>query len=75
MRDCRQERLRVVMLGLLHDLIGLSLLHNLARLHDGNLIGDIVHHRKIMGNEDHGEVKIFHQILQQIEDLALNRHV
>ena len=39
------------------------------------LIGDVLHHRKIVGDEHVGEAQPLLQIAQQVEDLRADRHI
>ena len=39
------------------------------------LVGDVAHHRQIVGDEEVGEAEPLLQVLQQVDDLALDRHV
>jgi hypothetical protein len=48
---------------------------NLAEIHHGNPIGDVLHHAQIMRDEQIGEAEFGLQVLQQIDDLRLHRNV
>ncbi len=46
-----------------------------ARIHDRHVMGEMPHDGQIMGNENEGDTGFALQILQQIDDLRLNRNV
>ena len=46
-----QQLLRVGILRVIHNLIGITMFHNLALMHHHNAIGQHIDHGKIMGDE------------------------
>ena len=57
------------------DLLCLSILHQIAQIHNTHRIGDVLHNRQVMGNEQVGQISLFLQYFQQINDLGQNGHV
>jgi serine kinase of HPr protein (carbohydrate metabolism regulator) len=47
----------------------------LAEVHDGDAVGDVPHHRQVVGHEDVGEPELVLDVLQQVDDLRLDRDV
>src|SRR6202051_2306498 len=50
-------------------------LDDAAKIHDGDLIADMTDDRQIVGDEDVGEAELPLQLLQEIDDLRLDREV
>ena len=50
-------------------------LDNAAEIHHPHPIRDMMHDGKVMGNEQIGQPKIALQVLHDIENLRLNRHI
>ena len=50
-------------------------LDDLAEIHDRDAVGDVLHHREVVGDEDVGEAEAALQVLQQVDDLRLDRDV
>lgn len=50
-------------------------LHNFAEVHDDDTVADMLDHRQVMGNEQVGNAQLRLQVLQQVDDLRLNRNV
>ena len=73
--DCRQQSLSVGMAGVVVDLIHGAQLHQLAQIHDGHAVAQMLDHRQVMGDEHVGQVQLLLQLLQQVQDLCANRHV
>ena len=57
------------------QLLGRRRLDDLAEIHDGDAVGDVLHHGEIVADEDVGEAKALLQLLHQVDDLRLDRHV
>ena len=70
-----QEPHGVGMGGIVEDVVHRSLLHNLSRIHDRNLVADFRHHPQIVGDEDDAHVGLFLQGLHQLQNLCLDGHV
>ena len=50
----------------------LAQLDHVAQVHHSNAIADVLNNRKVMRDEQIGQIEFFLQILQQIDDLRLN---
>jgi len=50
-------------------------LDDLAEIHDGDPVRDVLSHRKIVGDEDQGQIHLPHELGQQIQNLGLDRDV
>ena len=46
-----------------------------AEIHHRNALGDVLDNRQIVGDEEIGEPELLLQVLQQVDDLGLDRHV
>src|SRR5450830_101159 len=55
--------------------IVLSSLDDLAKVHDRNAVRHVTYNSKVMGNEEIRQVQPLLQLLEQVDDLRLNRHV
>jgi hypothetical protein len=49
--------------------------YDLSQVHDRNVVADIFHDGKIVGNDDVGKLKLLLQVDEQIDDLGLNGDV
>jgi peptide/nickel transport system ATP-binding protein len=65
----------VGMAGIADHLVGAAQLDDLAEIHHGHPVGNVPHHREVVGDEDHAQAHLFHQVGEQVEDLRLDRHV
>src|SRR5215203_3290897 len=74
-RHGRHQRDCVGMHGRAVQRLRVGQLDDLAEIHDGHPIRDVAHHRQVMGDDHVSQVEFFLQVLQQIEDLRLNRDV
>ena len=63
------------MAGVVEHLVAGAKLHDVARIHDGDAVGHVGHHAKVMGDVDGGEVILFLHGLDQLQNLRLNGHV
>ena len=63
------------MLGVVEDLVERALLHDAARVHHGDPVGDVGHHAEVVGHEDHRGAGLVAQLADALEDLRLDRHV
>ena len=73
--DGGEQRHRVGVSGILEDGLGVGQLHNVAQVHHTDPIGDIAHHRQVVGDEHIGQVLLLLQLLEQVDDLGLDGHV
>jgi hypothetical protein len=74
-RDRRQQRLRV---GMQRPIVEIALardLDQLAEIHHRDAVADVLHHGKVVSDEQIGEAEALLQVLQQVHDLRLDRHV
>ena len=52
-----------------------ALLDNPAQIHDSNIVRQVIHHRKIVGDEQVGNAEFTLQMFEQIQYLRLHRHI
>ena len=71
----REERPGIGMAAVVEDVAGGPGLHHVAAIHHHGPIGDLRHHAHVVGDEEHRHVLLFLQLLDQVKDLALDRHV
>jgi len=71
----RKQRLGVRVSRLFVEIIAAGDFHEYTGVHNGDAVGDVPHHRKIVGNEKIGDAKVPLQILQQVHDLGADRDV
>jgi hypothetical protein len=71
----RQQRMGVGMQRSGVDGLFVGDLDQLTELHHRHAVADVLYDGKIMGNEQIGESEALLQILQQVDDLRLDRHV
>ena len=71
----RQQRLGVGMLRAADELLRRRVLHDAAEIHDDDAVGDVFDDGEIVGDEEVGEAELALQIVQQVDDLRLDRHV
>ena len=57
------------------DLIGRPLLDDLAQVHDGHPVADVMHDAQVVGDKEIGEVEFFLELVQQVDHLGLDGHV
>src|SRR4030088_1524596 len=74
-RDRRQQRFGIGMQRRGIKLAGGRGLDDAAEIHHGNAPADVLDDREIMGNEEIGEPELLLQILQEIDDLGLDRYI
>src|SRR6266852_5139874 len=70
-----EQRLGVGMRRMGVELVAVGDLHQMAEIHHRNSIRDMPHHRQIVGNEQKAEIEPRLQVLEQVDDLALDRDV
>ena len=71
----REQRLRVRVAGLAVDLVGDADLDDLAEVHHRDRVGDVAHHREVVRDEQVREPEPLLQVLEQVHDAGLDRHV
>ncbi len=74
-RYSREQGLGVGMQGVVEDVVGLSELYHIPEVHDPDRVGDVLYNREVVGNEEVGQSVLFLQVLQEVDDLSLNRNV
>ena len=74
-RDGAQERLRVGVLGVGEQLVRGRQLHALPEVHHHDLVGDVLHHAHVVGDEHVGQAQFLLQVHEQVQDLGLDGHV
>ena len=70
-----EQAFRVWVACMQEQLLCRATLDDLALLHDGDFIAQVVDHGQIMADEQVGHAKALLQIEHQIEHLGLNGHV
>ena len=70
-----QERLRVRVERVLVELVAIGQLHHPAQVHDADAVADVADDGEVVGDEQVGETEALLQVLQQVDDLRLDRHV
>ena len=70
-----QQAARVLVHGVAQDVRDRALLHHLAGVHDGNGVGHLGHEGQVVAHEHHREAQLLLQLVQQVDDLLLHRHV
>ena len=70
-----QQTHRVGMARLVKQLLGRSLLGDARGVHDDDAVGVARDHAEIMRDDDQRDVELARQVLHQLENLRLNRHV
>ena len=67
--------MRVWVHGFVKQQIDRTLLHNLAEIHYGDLIADLPDDRKVVADEQEGEVQLVLEFNQKVEHLGLDRDI
>jgi hypothetical protein len=73
--DRLQQRLGVGVAHVGEQRLGRRLLHDLAGVHHGDVVGPPGHHAEVVGDQDHGHLAVALQRLEQVEDLRLHGDV
>ena len=74
-RDRGQKRLRIGMQLLFKQLVGRTLFHEVSKVHDADLVGDVLNDGKVVGNENVGQSALLLKVLHEVQDLCLNGHI
>ncbi len=74
-RGRRQQRLGVRVQRTVVDLFLGTHFRRPAQVHHQYRIGDMTHHREVVGDEHIGGVEFLLQVHEQVQYLRLNRHV
>ena len=70
-----EQRLRVRVHRLFIEFVAFRQLNNLAQVHHSDTVGNVTNHRQVMRNEQVGQVELFLQVFEQVDDLRLDRHI
>src|SRR5712692_1770338 len=74
-RNRRKQRTSVRVARTPVELLTGRSLHDLAEVHDRNSVGDVLHDREVVRYEEVSEVELALQLLEQVDDLRLDRNV
>jgi hypothetical protein len=74
-RRCGQQRDRVRVDRLDVELLRRRELHHLAEVHDRDPVRHVAHDRQVVGDEDVGEPELVLEVVEQVDDLSLDRDV
>src|SRR3989442_4724777 len=74
-RHRREKRLCIGMHRALIEPVGRGELDDLSQIHHGDPIGDVTDNTQVVCDEDVGEAEAFLELIQQIQDLGLDRYV
>src|SRR6516225_1832858 len=75
LRYRREQRPGVRMARIRIDLIATRQLDDFAKIHNRHALADVFDHSQVVRDEKIGKPQLFLQVLQQIDDLGLDRHV
>ena len=73
--DRGQQRHRVRVARVAVELLDRADLDDLAEVHDADAVGEVLDDRQVVADEQVGQVEVALQVEQQVEHLALDRHV
>src|SRR5438128_3085995 len=74
-RHRREQCLGVGMLRTPIEVLAVGQLDDLSQVHDGHAITDVLHHPKVVRDEQVGQLELGLQLGHQVEYLRLDRHV
>lgn len=74
-RDNIEERLGVGMKRVVKKLVFIGKLHGMAQVHDHYAIRDVLNDRKVVADKNVSQSELLLQVLEQVDDLGLHRHV
>ena len=63
------------MLRVLEDRVAAAVFHHITEIHHHHLVSDVTNDAEIMADENIGQTKLVLEILEQVENLGLNRQV
>ena len=70
-----QQRLGIGMARVAEQFLGVGLLNQLADVHDSDLVRNVLNDAQIVSDKQIGQVELPLQVLQEVENLRLDRHV
>ena len=74
-RDSIKKSLGIGVNGISQQRLGGTDLNHLAEVHHPDAVRHVAHHRQVMAHHDHGEPLCDLEVLHQVEQLCLDRHV
>ncbi len=74
-RHRRKQGLRVRVQWRVVELVAVGHLDDLAEVHHGHAVGDVAHHRQVVGDEEVGQAELLLEVFEQVHDLGLDRDV
>ena len=60
---------------MVEDVLRLAVLDQMAEIHDADRVGDVLDDGEVVADEEVGELKLVLQVVQEVDDLRLDRHV
>ena len=57
------------------QLLRAAFFHHLPQVHHTDIVGDMLYHRKVVGDKDIGEPQLFLKVHKQIQDLGLDGNI
>ena len=73
--DGGEQGLGVGVRGAVVEVVGRRHLAQLAEVHHRHPVAHVLHHGQVVGDEHHGEAAVALQVVEEVEDLRLHRHV
>ena len=70
-----EERLGIGMERFCKKLVFGGLFHHMAQIHDHDVVGDVLYHREIMGDEDVSQAQAVLELLKQVDNFGLDGDV
>ncbi len=70
-----EKRLGVGVERIVVERVAVGHLDDLAEVHHRNTVGNVLHHREVMGDEQVGEAELVLQVFEEVNDLGLDRNV
>ena len=61
--------------GILEDVVGGAAFHDVAHMHDADVVRDVFDHRQVVGDEEVGNAHLVLQVPHQVDHLRLNGDV
>ena len=55
--------------------VGIGQFYHFSEIHDSDTVGDVLHHRQVMGYEQVCESKLVLKVFQKVDDLSLNGNI
>src|SRR5258708_13780792 len=74
-RRGREQRLGVVMLGMIENVVARALFDDTAALHHHDAVGDLLDRSEVVADKQAGEAVLRLQPPEQFQHLSLDRHV